>query len=579
MKIFYRRIIQNIAILMLMFFAIKDFIISLPLRYSSHFAGIYKRIDSTDTMFMKGRLAFIISVIMILLAYNLYKRLRNAWIGEVILLTVSIVMQVFTYHVFALQMVIIESIVLVVLIVSFPDFTRMPSKGTLKKSVVYILLALFLMFLNASVGIYLVRGDMDELNTLGTAFYKSIELLFFMDKSVLSSSGRIAVIYANSLITLYWGCILGAILILLKPLTIKHFKYKNEKEIVHQLALKYGQNPMSYLTIEDDKTYYFSKQVEGVVAYTVVGNVMLICGDMLCRKEDGLLFLADLLTFSKSNYYDLVFLNVTDYFMDLYGMAQFGILKYGEDACFKLDEYNLKGGGVAKVRAAINHATKAGITVYEYKAKSNYDALIEEQIQGISLEWLKSKNMPEMQFMLGSIGLVEPRERRYFYAMDSQGIMLGFVVFLPYLMGDAYLAEVTRRRNNAPQGVLEKIIYEAFMTFKEEGVIYGNMGLSPLYNTSSDHANSVSEKISHYIYENLNAAYDFKALHHAKEKYAPTHWESRYLVYYPKPMTLKYAYAIVKAQNPEKLSTIMLSQFKEMSLLKKGVHKENGGKE
>jgi phosphatidylglycerol lysyltransferase len=285
---------------------------------------------------------------------------------------------------------------------------------------------------------------------------------------------------------------------------------------------------------------------------------------MICSKEDGLLFLAELLSFSRANYYNLVLLNVTDYFIDLYSMAQFGVMKYGEDACFKLEEYNLKGGAVAKVRAAINHAIKAGITVYEYKPKLNYDATIELQIQGISQEWLKGKNMPEMEFMLGGIGLDEPRERRYFYAMDDKGIMLGFVVFLPYLMGKGYLADVTRRVTNAPQGVLEKIIYDAFMTMRDEGVSYGNMGLSPLYSASCDSTNTVSEKISRYIYENLNAAYDFKALHHAKEKYAPTHWESRYLVYYPKPMTFKYAYAIVKAQNPEKLSTIIVSQIKEI---------------
>ena len=255
--------------------------------------------------------------------------------------------------------------------------------------------------------------------------------------------------------------------------------------------------------------------------------------------------------------------------MEVYEMAEFGVLKYGEDACFKLEEYDLKGGAVAKVRAAINHATKSGIIVKEYNPKTSYDASLELQINRISIEWLKSKDMPEMQFMLGEVGLKEPRERRYFYAMDQKNIMLGFVVFLPYLMGKAYLADVTRRTNNAPQGVLEKNIYEAFMTMKNEGIIYGNLGLSPLYNDSSESANTMSEKISHYIYENLNAVYDFKALHHAKEKFAPTHWENRYIVYYPKPMTLKYAYAIVKAQNPKKLSKIIFSQFKHMSIFNK----------
>ena len=167
MKIFYRRLIQNIAIFMLMVFAIKDFIISLPLGHLKRFAGIYHKFDTMETMFIKGRVTFIVSVIMILLAYNLFKSVRNAWIGEVVLLTVSIVLQVFHYHLFSLEMIIIESIVLLILIVSFADFIRMPSKDTLKKSLIYILVAISLMLLNTSIGIYLIRLDMDGSNTLG----------------------------------------------------------------------------------------------------------------------------------------------------------------------------------------------------------------------------------------------------------------------------------------------------------------------------------------------------------------------------------------------------------------------------
>lgn len=165
-----------------------------------------------------------------------------------------------------------------------------------------------------------------------------------------------------------------------------------------------------------------------------------------------------------------------------------------------------------------------------------------------------------MRFMLGSIGLENPLDRRYFYAKNSDDQMLGFVVFLPYLNGSSYLAEVTRRKSDAPQGVMEKIIYEAFQIMKEEGVQFVNMGLSPLYNIDSE--SGFNEKLFAYIYDNMNEAFDFKALHHAKEKYAPTDWESRYLAYYPKPFSLHYAHAIIKAQNPGKLSKVILNQLK-----------------
>ena len=47
--------------------------------------------------------------------------------------------------------------------------------------------------------------------------------------------------------------------------------------------------------------------------------------------------------------------------------------------------------------------------------------------------------------------------------------MLGFIVFSPYAGGEGYLADITRRRNNAPIGVMEKITIEAFNKMKLEG--------------------------------------------------------------------------------------------------------------
>ncbi len=547
MYIFYKKMLQNISIFLLMFIGIKNFIISLPLKYSPSFRGFYSHIDMNDTMFFQGRLSFIVSLIMILLAYNLYRRVRSAWAAEIIVLIISIILQFKYFHAFALHMIIMESFVLLILLFSADDFSRPLQKQSLKKASLYILLSFLLLILNASLGIYIFSSDPQ--NTLSSSFIQSINLMFFIDKSVLTGSSKILNLYADSLITLYWVSIFSAIILLLEPITYRYFKNKSDIERVRSLVLRYGQNPMSYLAVEDDKSYFFSEDNSAVCAYTIVGNVMVICGDIICDKEKSPLFLNELIVFSKKNHCDIVFVNITDYFSPLYLKNGFGILKYGEDACFKLDEYNLIGGKAAKVRAAINHATKAGITVSEYRPDQYQDKKIERDIQHISGEWLKNKKMPEMKFMLGGINLDSPKDRRYFYARNAQGEMLGFVVFLPYQNKKAYLADVTRRKNDAPQGVIEKIIYEAFMAMKDEGVIYANMGLSPLFNVSDGDGSNLSEKISSYIYETLNSTYNFKSLHHSKEKYAPTSWQPRYIAYSPKPMTLKYAYAVVRSQN------------------------------
>ncbi len=135
--------------------------------------------------------------------------------------------------------------------------------------------------------------------------------------------------------------------------------------------------------------------------------------------------------------------------------------------------------------------------------------------------------------------------------------MLGFVVFIPFEGGSGYLADVTRRIPGAPQGVIEKIIYKAFMKMKSEGVKWGSMGFAPLVNAGSNGRSFIIGKILNFIYENLNGIYSFKSLYHSKKKYAPTQWESRYIVYHSRIFTPKIGYAIVKAINPQGILSLV----------------------
>ena len=498
---------------------------------------------------------------MLLLVFRLYKRMHLAWIVQVGSLITTLMFHLIRRHNFSLHFAIVEVFVLIVLLVSHNDFCRRTDRMTFKKALAFTAISIVLVVVNASIGLFIMRSSIHKVHDIIDAFYSSIRLLIFMDTKVLNISGRAGLIYADSLILINWICIISSAVLILKPLIYSPIVNKHDKEKVRQLVMNFGQNPLSYLAIENDKKYLFGNKIEGVCAYQVAGNVFVVCGDMICNQDDGFIFLNEIIAFCKQNGYEILFLNITNFFMDLLKVAGFGIIKYGEDACFKLSDYDLAGGKVAKVRAAINHAKNCGIKVHEYKPNEARDLEVEVQINEISKEWLISKGGEELGFMIGGTGLSNPLDRRYFYAKDESGKILGFVVFLPYLSAQGYIADVTRRRNNAPQGVIEMIIYEAFMTMKDEGVIWGNMGLSPLYNVAEKEEKILIEKAFSFVFENMNKSYDFKALHHSKKKYAPTHWESRYLAHSSHPFSLSYGYAILKVQIPNKMSKLLLKSI------------------
>ncbi len=558
-----RRTIQNVAIFLLVLVGIRNMLASLPihLAFWNQLNTYYNHINPSAAAVHRV-LSFLTGFLVVVLALRLYKRVRLALLLELIVLSISIVSHFILHRGNLSPITFIELLILVILAASYRDFRRRSDHISVKWALILAALSIVLVVTNTTIGMFMLKEHYHSLHDLGDAFLRSVQFLFMMDSQATGFVTKTGRIYADSMIVLNWICIIGSTLLILKPLVLNSITSSHERERARGLALKYGQNPISYLAVENDKRYFFGANVEGVAAYTIVGDVFVCCGDIICADENAKLFLQELATFCKDNNWDILLLNITEHYLPLYQESGMGCVKYGEDACFFLAEYNLKGGAVAKVRAAINHANKAGITVSEYKPLQHRDTAVEDEINAVSQQWLSDKRGDELSFMLGGTGLENPMERRYFLSRDADGKLLGFVVFLPYAAQKGYLADVTRRLPNAPQGVLEKTVYDAFMIMRDEGVQWGCMGLSPLYNMPDGDKKKFTEKLFSFVYDHLNDIYGFKALHHAKEKYAPTHWQPRYLAYYPNSFSPRLAYAMVKAQNPGGISKLLLVELK-----------------
>ncbi|SHI00945.1 DUF2156 domain-containing protein [Clostridium grantii] len=564
-------LVQNLAILMIVFSGIANIVLSMPYRFDelSFFGNYYSKIN-TETMAIHGALKSIIGFILLTLSYRLYKRMKSAWIITLVTIGISATLHIVNSYTIFNFFTMFEIFIILVLGFSYKDFTRSSDPLSTKNAIMLALLSIVFVVINTAIRLFQLRANYNGVVYFWDSIVNSIKLLFLMDTSVIKATTNLGKIYVDASIGLNWVFIISALLLVLKPIVYNPIISSKDRKKVLELVNNYGQNPMSYLAIEKDKKYFFGNLSEGVIAYGLVKDVMVCCGDMICAEEEAPLFIKEFMSFCKRNKYSVIFINVTDKFLSLYNDLGFQSVKYGEDATFKLSEYNLAGGKIAKVRAAINHANKAGILVSEYKPLEHKDMKIENEINEVSNEWLKSKKSGELSFMLGGVGLEEPLGRRYFFAKDANDKILGFVVFVPYDANKGYLADITRRRNDAPQGVLEKIIYDAFMIMKEEGVVWGNMGLVPLANLREE-----NEKVKtvtllfEFIYENLNNFYGFKPLYKAKEKYAPTHWVPRYLVYNPKLITPQMAYAIVKIQNPKGIKDYILPIMNQKSFIKR----------
>lgn len=556
----------DVAILMILVFGFMNIGLALPHKFKLirdiklHYYPI-----PVEAIALHRALATTVGFILLFLSYRLYKRMRIAWIITVCVLPVSIALSILRFHGFINIFTLLEIGIFIILVIGYKNFNRETDPINLKWGIIMALVSVLMILLNTTIGLLSLRNHYNDVSNFKDALMRSLELLFYMDISVIEPKTRTAALFGRSAIILYWVSIAAAVFLVLKPLVYQPIISMLDRERVRDLLNQYGINPISYVAVEKDKKYFFSNITDGVIAYVIAGGVAVCAGDPICRKEDAAILLGQFITYCTQNDLDICFCQTTEVFLNSFKSMGFGITKYGDEAMFDLSAYTISGGKAAKLRQAINNANREGIQVIEYKPLEKRDRKLESKIMAVSREWLTIKKSGELSFMLGSIGLDEPMDRRYFAAMDKEQEVQGFVVFSPFKNMDGYYADVTRRRAAAPIGVMEKIIISAFEVMKSEGITWGSLGLAPLANiVENEKEKTLVAAVLDFVYEHMNNYYGFKTLYQYKKKYNPTYWEPRYLVYYPKVFTPKIAYSIIKAQNPKGVTNYLLTQIKQI---------------
>lgn len=503
-------------------------------------------------------------------AWSLYKRSRAAWLMSVLVIAGNLAIHLirfgFGYFQFWAIPVVLEIFILLVLIILHKDFFRKLNTHLVRRGVLFGSGIILLAIINSALRYRALSGIYgNHVLTFTDSIAEALQRMFQLNISAYT--GHHFVFFERLFVIFNWCCVLIGLFLILSPIIHRHKPDVQDKEHVLSLLRKYGINPGCWLYLEDDKNYFFGKEVDGVAAYAVSNDTMVILGEPVCAPEDFATFLRELKTYCNINNYAMLFLSITDRFLDQFKNQDFGYVKCGEEPRFKLDEYVLTGKDAAKMRGAINHGRKSGVTVHEYIPKENRQPEIEAQIEEITKEWLTTKKShEELIFTLGGPGLDDPNDKRYFYGVTEDGVMQGFIVFLPFMQKKGFYADVTRRRPDAPRGTMETIMYDAFQIMKEDQVEWVSMGLAPLahLDKEDDKGNKTLAAFFTIIHDHFNSVYDFDNLSKAKQKYNPTLWEPAYFAYSPKILTPAMALAVIAVQSPTGISQYVTSFFQNL---------------
>ncbi|BCN29367.1 bifunctional lysylphosphatidylglycerol flippase/synthetase MprF [Anaeromicropila herbilytica] len=485
------------------------------------------------------------SFIILIVVWKLYKRLSAAWTITMIALSGMIFEYLHMGHIKVWNPWFITVLtVYIVLLFSKNYYCRRMDRYSLKKGIIIYLIYAVFVFLNSTVALITLKEK--GMVHFSECIKQTVDVMFYSD-NVRYINLPSHFFYTKFIFWFSWICILIGLVLVLTPCIARIHNQQNIEK-ARKLVQKYGQNCSSYLTLENDKIHYFGKSVEGFIAYGIVKDTIVVLGEPICAPKNFLALLSEFKNYCERNAYNLLFLTTSSMFLEEYSELGMGMVKCGEEPRFRLSEYSLAGGKASKIRLNINHATKAGIKILEYEPLKKRNTDIEKKIMSISEEWLTMKKSSELVFTMGGIGFDNPMDRRYFYAVNAENNIEGFIVFVPFGGMNGYMTDVTRHGKNATRGVMEKIFYEAMMKFKEEGIEWGSLSLAPLARLEEEPY--MAAKVLNMIYEKMNHVYGFKTLYQTKLKYNPTYWEPSYYVYSTPTFTPALAYAIIRIQNP-----------------------------
>ena len=311
---------------------------------------------------------------------------------------------------------------------------------------------------------------------------------------------------------------------------------------------RYGTNSNSYVLLEGPKSYFTTPDVDGFLAYQISAGIALIAGDPVCAPGDARRLIH---AFCSAVMRPVGAYQVSPEILTAFRQEGFADVQIGKEAVFNLDQFTLCGGKMELVRAATNKARRAGVVVSEHDPFAFGADALNEELREISREWLKAKGNRELGFVLGSLGLEQRSAKRYFLARSNHGTgrIEGFIVCEPIFGRSGYYLDVTRRRPDAIRGTMELLTAEILRRLREEGYEMASMGVAPLALLDdpdlADHP--LAAKFMRFVYQRVNANYDFKHLYRYKAKYHPHAWEPRYLCF-NRRLSVNMLYALLRVR-------------------------------
>lgn len=316
---------------------------------------------------------------------------------------------------------------------------------------------------------------------------------------------------------------------------------------VRDLVLQYGWNATAYQLVNPGIAHWFSSRGDAVIGYVRKHRVLVAAGAPVCAEDRLPAVVEEFEKFAANRGECVCYFGAAGRIKDLLDERPgYSTVVLGAQPTWHPSSWNGIIQSHASLRAQLKRATNKGVIVSLWTPGH---ALENPELRRVLNEWLQTRGLPTLHFMVEPETLSFMADRRVFVA-EKDGRVVAFLTLCPIPSRNGWLTEQFPRGRDAPNGTVELLMDAAIRQVALEGADYITMGLVPL----SLQGVLPGEDNPAWLRILLARArahgrrfYNFGGLESFKAKFVPDAWEPIYAISNERRFSLRTLYAIAAA--------------------------------
>lgn len=311
--------------------------------------------------------------------------------------------------------------------------------------------------------------------------------------------------------------------------------------------MRYGWNATAYQVLNKGIEHWFSEAGDGLVGFVRHKHVRVVAGAPIGPRERLPGIVAEWEEASSEAGERVCYFGAADRLREAVGLHPgSSIVLLGAQPSWDPARWHETVHAYPSLRAQFKRASNKNVVVREWSSEKATD---HPELLRCLAEWLETRGLPPLHFLVEPETLHEVGDRRIFVA-EKDGEAVGFVSMAPVPARNGWLTEQFVRGFDAPNGTIELMLDTAIEAVAFSGADYVTMGLVPL----ADHG--LQARVTHpwwlrillpWVRAHGRRFYNFDGLDAFKSKFRPHAWEPLYAIANEPVFSPRTLYAITEA--------------------------------